>query len=87
MNNDGDARTHKKTYVLFFLCLHFKRQKNTRTKEESITTGMHAHKKNLCPFVLMSTLQKTEEHKNKRRINNDGDARAQKKLMSFCSYV
>ena len=51
---------------------------------------MHAHKKNLCPFVLMSTLQKTEEHKNKRRINNDGDARAQKKtyvLMFLCSYV
>ena len=26
----------------------------------------------------MSTLQKTEEQKNKRRINNDGDAHAQK---------
>ena len=48
---------------------------------------MHARTKNLCPYVLMSTLQKTEEQKNKRRINNDRDAHAQKKLMSFCSYV
>ena len=59
-------RTHKKTYVLLFLCLHFKRQKNTRTKEESITTGdAHAQKKlmSFCSYVYTLKDRRTQEQK------------------------
>ena len=62
--NNGRGYTHaQKTYVLLFLCLHFKRQKNTRTKEESITTGMRTHKKT---YVLMFLCLHFKRQKNTR---------------------
>ena len=49
MNNGRGMRTHKKTYVLLFLCL----KKHTGTYVLLFLCLKKTHR-NLCPFVLMS---------------------------------